>query len=666
VEALQQINPSFILELTATPRDNSNIISYVDAKQLKDEHMVKLPVIVYNSRTKTDVILQSIQLRNSLEAMAIEAERQGGDYIRPIVLFQAQPRTSDDSETFDKIKQSLVAAGIPEEQIKIKTANQNELKGQDLMSRSCPVRYIITVNALKEGWDCPFAYILASLANRSSQVDVEQILGRILRLPYARVSTTDFLNMGYVFTSSADFNNTIQIILRGLQNAGFSARDYRAPQLQPDSTPPTPVTPQEPDLFGPDDEPTSIHESHSDYETPADEIHSDVLHKALQQAQTEAQTPPLVQDILTKAQQGNADYVQQLAAGGATDATNTLPPEAFETGRVGMKSRYAAEGAALRLPVFEMRLECKNPHLFETAGDAAYVPLEKTMLYSGFDLNRCDKNMDFQFTGRDVKQIDLEESGQDEFVPRVWTLNAAAIDRFKQYIQSLPTEGRVHQLAGKIADSLNFDCLTRPVLVRYIMDILSRLQEEELEQLTDNIGETIDLFKAKINGLLAAYAKQEFQKRLDVGKIRMNAEGYKLPQSIVVTNRDKSGVPHALYCEEEAFNGFETRVIQEIAGMPNVAFWHRNQERGKGFYINGFINHYPDFIVQMRNGMVLLIETKGGDRDNSDSQAKLDLGTAWANKAGANYRYYMVFENNETLVGALTLPKLLERLKQLD
>jgi type III restriction enzyme len=68
----------------------------------------------------------------------------------------------------------------------------------------------------------------------------------------------------------------------------------------------------------------------------------------------------------------------------------------------------------------------------------------------------------------------------------------------------------------------------------------------------------------------------------------------------------------------------------------------------------------------MRNGMVLLIETKGGDRDNSDSQAKLDLGTAWANKAGANYRYYMVFENNETLVGALTLPKLLERLKQLD
>ena len=76
--------------------------------------------------------------------------------------------------------------GIPAEQIAIKTADINELKNADLLSPNCPIRFIITVNALKEGWDCPFAYILASLANRTSQVDVEQIVGRILRLPYTR------------------------------------------------------------------------------------------------------------------------------------------------------------------------------------------------------------------------------------------------------------------------------------------------------------------------------------------------------------------------------------------------------------------------------------------------------------------------------------------------
>src|SRR5690606_13271296 len=46
VEMLKNLNPCFILDLTATPRRNSNITSCVDALALKREHMVKLPVIV--------------------------------------------------------------------------------------------------------------------------------------------------------------------------------------------------------------------------------------------------------------------------------------------------------------------------------------------------------------------------------------------------------------------------------------------------------------------------------------------------------------------------------------------------------------------------------------------------------------------------------------------
>jgi type III restriction enzyme len=173
VEMLKNLNPCFILDLTATPRKNSNIISFVDAMALKKENMVKLPVIVYNHQDKTEVINSALQLQRKLELQAKEEEKNGGRYIRPIVLFQAQPKNASDNTTFEKLKEKLIELKIPAEQIKIKTANVNEIKDVDLTAKDCPVRYIITVNALKEGWDCPFAYILASLADKSSAVDVE-------------------------------------------------------------------------------------------------------------------------------------------------------------------------------------------------------------------------------------------------------------------------------------------------------------------------------------------------------------------------------------------------------------------------------------------------------------------------------------------------------------
>lgn len=146
VDMLKSINPCFILDLTATPRKKSNIISFVDAMKLKRANMVKLPVIVYNHRSTSDVITSAINLQRSLERKAIELEADGGRYIRPIVLFQAQPKTADDNITFDKIKKQLTDIGIPEEQIKIKTASKDEIKNTDLLSCDCPVRYIITVN----------------------------------------------------------------------------------------------------------------------------------------------------------------------------------------------------------------------------------------------------------------------------------------------------------------------------------------------------------------------------------------------------------------------------------------------------------------------------------------------------------------------------------------
>ena len=120
--------------------------------------MVKPPVIVYNRDSQAEVILDAIDLRNKLEELAAAEYAVSKKYIRPIVLFQAEPKGKEETTTFEKICEKLIAYDIPAEQIAIRTADVNELKNTELMSADCPIRYIITVNALSEGWDCPFAY----------------------------------------------------------------------------------------------------------------------------------------------------------------------------------------------------------------------------------------------------------------------------------------------------------------------------------------------------------------------------------------------------------------------------------------------------------------------------------------------------------------------------
>ncbi|MDD2191169.1 MAG: type III restriction endonuclease subunit R, partial [Bacteroidales bacterium] len=107
------------------------------------------------------------------------------------------------------------------------------------------------------------------------------------------------------------------------------------------------------------------------------------------------------------------------------------------------------------------------------------------------------------------------------------------------------------------------------------------------------------------------------------------------------------------------------RIITQIAGLDNVVFWHRNLSKGRGFMINGFINHYPDFIVKLRNGKILLIETKGDHLDNSDSMDKIRLGKMWESKAGDNFRYYMVFDSKK-LDGAKSIGELIDIVKNIQ
>ncbi len=648
VDMLKAINPCFILDLTATPRKKSNIISFVDAMKLKTANMVKLPVIVYNHCTTSDVITSAISLRHSLEQKALALEAEGGRYIRPIVLFQAQPKTADDNMTFDKIKADLIKSGIPEKWIKIKTANKDEIKNTDLLSRDCPVRYIITVNALKEGWDCPFAYILASLANKSSRVDVEQILGRVLRLPYTTKHGDDLLNLSYVFTSSADFRTTIENIIDSLNRAGFSKKDYRVAEATIAEIPQQPNTPN--GLFDNPEEQPDIPATNDADELP--EIDTEAIKRA-----TSNPASQTTAELETFAQQESENYDKQIEAAAQHD--DGIPNDIKDmVDQYPIKDFFREEAAKIVLPVFVKRIN--QGSIFEEVG--AYVPLEKSMLTEGFDLDKQDHNIDFTRADINAVKIDLENGGNNEYRPVQRKLETEQLTAIKKYFISLSPEAKKEQLAAAIAKNIRFDEIAEPQIARYIKEAIENFDSERITDLYTYELQTTAAIRNKINELLGKHQKEVFKKWLDTGQIKCKPR-YKLPETMTLRTTSK-GLSKGLYTEEGDMNDWEYIVINAVAALDNVLFWHRNPERGIGFGINGYINHYPDFIVRLKSGITILLETKGDDRDNSDSHNKVELGTTWANKAGEQYRYFMVFDKQQ-MDGAITVGELLERLKEM-
>jgi len=649
VDLLNNINPCFILDLTATPREKSNIISFVDAMKLKRENMVKLPVIVSNCYSKNEVIVNAITLQRNLEKQAKEEYDNGGKYIRPIVLFQAEPKSDKDTETYEKVKHDLVACGIPEEQIKIKTGDKNELKNIDLLSEECPVRYIITVNALKEGWDCPFAYVLATIANRSSRVDVEQILGRILRQPYTKQHQHELLNMSFVFTCSKKFDDTIQDIVKSLNNAGFSSKDYRT--VEPITS--IPVTTPEPiqtSLFS---------EKPTEYGLQDEEsgIDTNMVRETLD---SQAATQNIVSAITQRAGKVNQEYTKQVVQSESQE--EGIPTDIMNrVNQYGIKDLFANDAQAVSIPNFYIKSNV--PTFFNAEGE--WIPLTQEELLHGFDLTKQDRNIDFEIQ-QQIKEIDLDERQRDEYVPMVKNLNDKQLAYLKKTMQSMSHPKRVESVASAfVVDLSNDDTVSEVDLKKYVCGVLEDRPDDELANLLDIKILAVKRIKDKIQGLKDEYAQKRFEELCDTGKIECR-EDFHFPQSIIISSK-QIGIPKGLYTEEEGkMNDLERQVIAQIANLENLKFWHRNLERGKGFRINGYLHdHYPDFIVVLKSGKVILVETKGDDRDNSDSKYKIKIGKTWEYLSGPNYRYYMVFKDSAPIEGSVSVNDLLKRLKDM-
>ena len=224
IEFLKDLNPSFIIEYTATPRDESNVLVEIHSSELKEEQMVKLPIVLESTAQWENSLIKGVNQRIELEK---ESKKNKSEYIRPIALIQAESDKKEDKDvTVFRIKDFLIKERkIPEEEIAIAYRDVNELANLNLFSKNCKIRYIITVSKLAEGWDCSFAYVLISVANIGSKIAVEQIIGRILRMPNAQRKENEKLNKSYIFASAKNFQEASSQIISGLESNGFSKMD---------------------------------------------------------------------------------------------------------------------------------------------------------------------------------------------------------------------------------------------------------------------------------------------------------------------------------------------------------------------------------------------------------------------------------------------------------
>lgn len=227
-DTVRNFNPGFILELSATPPPNSNELVKIAGRELHEEEMIKLDIHLTNKASLDwkNTLLASFEKRNDLEKKAKEYEQSTGEYIRPICLIQVE-RTGKDQRGTDFIhaedaKEYLMKkCNIPEKHIAIKSSEKDDIEGINLFAKDCDIRYIITKQALQEGWDCSFAYILCILTNPQSATGITQLVGRILRQPNARKTKVKELDECYIYTYKPNAATLVREIKNGLESEGL-------------------------------------------------------------------------------------------------------------------------------------------------------------------------------------------------------------------------------------------------------------------------------------------------------------------------------------------------------------------------------------------------------------------------------------------------------------
>ncbi|MCC6720248.1 MAG: DEAD/DEAH box helicase family protein [Acetobacteraceae bacterium] len=623
-EVLQRINAACVVEFTATPAPDSNVLHNVAATELKAEEMIKLPIRLTEHATWEGAVQDSLLTRQRLAGFAAADP----EYIRPIILFQAEEKGREVTKEV-LLKHLVEQHNIPRNKIAIVTGDQKELDGINLFARDCPIDHVITVEALKEGWDCSFAYVFCSAATVHSKRDVEQILGRVLRMPYARRRKHPALNRAYAHVARASWPNAVRQLHDHLVDMGFEASEADAAIEKAPTLPLTGGT----GLFPATPPPTIV------------ELSEDLTAFALTPAERAAVS-------IDKTAQGSrvtftgevpAEIVTRLAAAiVAPDARADLHAEA---------RRHRAIWQLHASPA-QRDVPFRVPQLCFFA-DGALEPADPDTILGAADWSLLDYPAEltadeFAFTETGVQwEIDLNAAGR---------LTERTVARADQINLELADTGWTAQhLCRWLENRVRQPYLTQTILLEFVRRCLAHLTGPRALPLTTLVRWKFILARVLVQKI------EQCRALAAAGSYQQSLFG---PQAAVETSftytfdfTPEGYAPHWPYPGQPY--QFQKHYYAAIGELKNtgeeydcaialdmtaqVKHWVRNLER-RGFSLPLAAGRfYPDFIAELHDGRLLIVEHKGAHLV-ADSQEKLNIGQLWAASSAGRAIFVMTVQ----------------------
>ena len=657
-EALKRLNPSLILELTATPvPQRTNVLFHVSAQQLQAEAMIKMPIaLAEHTRGWQAAVLDAVQNQRWLEAEAQQEEAQEGPnqgaYIRPIMLLQAQ--NSSEPVNVDVLRAHLVdELHIPADQVKVATGTQRELDGLDLSRLDCPVRYIITVQALREGWDCPFAYILCSVQSIRSATAVEQLLGRILRMPYAARRTRPALNKAYAHVTEAQTGLAANALAdRLIDGMGFDPLDMASM-----------VAPMLPfDLATPRDDGPLFAACAAALALPSLQVDLPAG-KPLPPSVADA----VSQGLATVSTDGDRQRVQLRGS-----VPDTLAGELVAAQRGKQREavaqqieRYNALVAGYQAPANRGEQFAPVPRLCyrEPGGQGELLLLERESVFEQVELNLLAEPLGLPgFTM--AEQGALWEVYLDGQRLRVGRGDAAQLP-LDAVRGTISEDDLTRWLASELQHPLcNSAADVVPAHLRaFVLATVRHLVYEQrvpLEQLARHQYPLVQHLAARIADLRDRASKSAFQQLvLDGGwavapsaehAFRFDPSAYPVPASKRYRGKfrfDKHFYPLPADLED---GGEEWRCAMAIEEHRLVRRWMRNLDSDPvcGYWLpTSFGRFYPDFVCELTDGRLFVAEYKGEHlRSMPKEIEKGQVGQLWAERSGGRCEFAMLFKQD--------------------
>lgn len=617
----ERLRPSAIIEFTATPKRGSNVVSAASAIELKTAEMIKMPIHLTQHGSWQQAVNAAVMNRAALEP--IGAADPGR--IRPIALYQAQPATQGAEATVDLLKAHLMEVeNIPESAIVIATGDQRGLDGVDLFDPACQVEHVITVQALKEGWDCSFAYVFCSVASIRSEGAVEQLLGRVLRMPFARRRASEELNRAYAHVSEVNFATAAQTLTDKLTEMGFDDRSAREAIIE---------TPPELALSGGGDAPL--------FSAPRPPVHT------LPRRPDIARWSPEAQNATRMADDGDGGVVLTVSADAPEDVQREVAAaiEPIVPGSVESVERYIAQAAASRSPA-ERGVVFAVPRLqLMVQGELDLAETESFIDLAGWDLLARPGDAElpaFHFTETgEGYAFDVEG---DQLIYR------SIADQIE-----LALDEDTHWDAAALARFL--DAGTRqihtaqPVYLEYCRRVVTTLLDQRRMTMAVLVRGKYALRRAviaRVQQLREQTARRGVQMFLDGLGDPVVSDAWTFtfdPYRYNVASFYTGGFRPArhFYARMGRMNPFEAECARVIDGLSAVETWVRNGESLPGNYAlpTSRGNFFPDFVAKLRDGRAFVIEAKGrvddydrekdsvGRRAAGASEGRLLFVTVW-------------------------------------